>query len=84
LARPKSKDAVDGVAPQSNRHPKPLVIIGRFGWHRMTPLPAALNRIEVAARLKELFADIASAQPSPGTSVLLKSSLLASQSLPAL
>jgi hypothetical protein len=50
----------------------------------MPPLPAAMNRIEIAARLKGLFADIASAQPSPGTSVLLKSSLLASQSSPAL
>jgi len=50
----------------------------------MPPLPPALNRIEVAVKLKELFADIASAQPSPRTSVFLKSSLLASQSIPAL
>jgi hypothetical protein len=84
LARPKSKDAVDGVAAQPNRHPKPIAITGRFGWHRMPPLPAALNRIEVAVRLKELSAVNASAQPSPRISVLLKSSLLASQSLPAL
>jgi hypothetical protein len=76
--------AVDGIGLQANRHPKNIVIPGRFGWHRVPPLPTALKRIKTDVRLKELSADIASAQPSLGISVLLKSSLLASQSLPAL